>query len=59
MAEPARPVALAQDFAGMVSNADPRDIPPGAAEEQINLSTHIQGEMRVRLGIQAVTFEDE
>jgi hypothetical protein len=57
MPAPAQPVSEAQDFPGMLSNVDPRDIPAGAAEEQVNICSIVQGELRVRLGIREVVFE--
>lgn len=54
-----RPVAALTDFPGLVTNVDPRDLPAGAAEEQINLCSMVQGEMRVRLGIREVIFEGD
>lgn len=43
-------------FLGLVSNPDPRDIPPGAAEDQENVSTRVPGKLSVRGGIQPYTF---
>lgn len=44
-------------FPGMVDAADPNDLPPGAAQVQINLSSAKPGEMRTRLGFLPVSFE--
>lgn len=57
MPKPAQPVVVATDFPGMMSDVDPRDIPPGAAEEQVNLCSMVQGELRVRLGVLEVSFD--
>jgi hypothetical protein len=57
VAKPAQPVAVSTDFPGILTNVDPRDLPPGAAEEQINMLSIVSGELRVRAGIQEVTFE--
>lgn len=54
-----KPVAVSTDFPGLVTNVDPRDLPSGAAEEQLNLCSMVMGEMRVRLGIRPVIFEDD
>lgn len=59
MPKPATPVVVATDFVGMLPNADPRDIPTGAAEDQINLTCIKTGELRVRGGIREVFFEPE
>ena len=59
MPRPPRTAATANDFPGMFGNFDPRDIPDGAAEEQINLVCIVIGEIRSRLGIIEVEFDDE
>lgn len=43
----------------MVSNVDPRDLPAGAAEIQVNLSCIVAGELRCRLGLREVVFAAE
>lgn len=58
MPQVARPVAIAEDFPGLMTNVDPRDLPDGAAEEQINLVCQVVGELRVRLGMKEVVFEE-
>lgn len=58
MPEPARPVDLVSNFPGLLTNADPRDLPAGAAEEQVNLTCVVEGELRVRQGIRPVVFEE-
>ena len=45
------------DFPG-VMDVDPRDLTPGAAEEQTNACSIIQGELTVRRGYREVTFEN-
>lgn len=57
MPRPATPIVAAVDFPGLQTDQDPRDLDAGAAEEQVNLCCMVQGEMRVRLGMQEVTFE--
>lgn len=47
------------DFPGLVSNADGSEVPPGAADEQVNLMSHKVGELTARPGLIPVTFEDE
>ena len=56
--KPAKPVVEIVDFAGMMAAVDPRDLPNGASEEQINASCLIAGELTVRRGIQEVSFEE-
>ena len=58
MREPPRPRIVISDFPGLTSNFDPRDLPPGAAQEQINATSETVGELRVRLGMRPVTFEE-
>lgn len=59
MPQAARPVAISVDFPGMMTNVDPRDLPAGAAEEQVNATCVVIGELRVRLGVREVTFDEE
>jgi len=44
------------DFAGLVTDADPGDLPPGTAQSAVNVSTTTAGKLKVRGGIQPVTF---
>lgn len=44
----------ADQWAGLVTKASPYIIPPGAAVEQINLSTHIPGQLTSREGMRRV-----
>lgn len=46
------------DFPGMIDNMDKLDIPPGAADEQVNACCINVGELTVRMGMRAVTFEN-
>lgn len=59
MAQPARPTVEINDFPGMLSNIDARDLPNGAAESQVNVTSVVAGELRSRLGMREVTFESE
>lgn len=59
MKDPPRSRAVINDFPGQVTNADPRDLPAGAAEEQTNAVSDTIGELRVRLGMRPVTFEED
>ena len=59
MAKPARPVVVAVDFPGILTNVDPRDLSEGAAEVQLNLQSMRYGEVSSRLGCREITFEDE
>ena len=47
-----------RDFPGLVTNADPNDLTPGAARSQKNLQATLIGELRVRGGCRAVRFEE-
>lgn len=46
------------DFSGLILNADPLDVPEGAASDQVNATSVVPGELRVRGGIKVVSFED-
>lgn len=56
--EPAKPAVMIVDFPGIMMNVDPRDFPEGASEEQVNACSLKIGELNIRNGIRAVTFED-
>jgi phosphoribosylformylglycinamidine (FGAM) synthase-like enzyme len=49
-------VILIEKWAGLVTNASPYAIPPGASVEQVNLQVIVPGRVTVRSGLQAVTF---
>ena len=57
MGVPAQTHVEITDFAGLVQNADPRDLPPGAAEEQVNACCIRFGELQVRRGMVQVLFD--
>jgi hypothetical protein len=46
-------------FGGMISNADPHDIPPGASVVQVNVNAVKKGELATRKGLKLITFDDE
>ena len=48
---------VCKDFPGLIDNMDPRDLPPGAAEDQVNLACVLVGELTVRLGYKEVSFD--
>ena len=48
---------VARDFPGLIDNIDQRDIPPGAADTQVNICCIILGELSVRLGYREVSFD--
>ena len=48
---------LCKDFPGLMDNIDPRDIPPGAADDQVNICCIVMGELSVRLGYREVTYD--
>lgn len=58
MAEQARPTNATVDFLGLMTNVDPGDISDGGAEIQLNATCVTLGELRIRLGVREVTFED-
>jgi hypothetical protein len=47
------------DFAGEVNNVDASDLPTGAAQVQINLTSAIIGQLTVRRGFRFAAFESE
>lgn len=57
---PRQPENMTQvsDFNGIVLNADPLDIPEGAASDQVNAVSIVPGELRVRGGVKVVQFEE-
>lgn len=59
MPQPATPVVAATDFQGIVTAQDPRDLDPGTAELQVNIASAVMGELRVRLGMQEVSFSSD
>lgn len=50
MARPPENRISVDDFPGEVNNADKSDLPPGAAQTQINLTSRVQGELGIRRG---------
>lgn len=58
MAEKAKARAEARDFPGMLEAADSDDAPAGSAEEQVNATSLVPGELRVRKGYRVVSFEE-
>lgn len=49
--------ARMSDFPGLVVNADPRDLPLGAGQTQVNVTSEQSGVLKSRLGLVEVTFE--
>jgi hypothetical protein len=47
-----------RDFPGYINNLDSMDLPPGAGQTQVNVTSQIQGKLTVRKGYQIVKFED-
>jgi hypothetical protein len=48
----------AESWGGLVTNASPFALPPGAAAEQTNLATHIPGQLTLRGGMRPVEFDE-
>ena len=48
-----------RDFPGLVLNADPREVPPGAGQEQVNAVSEQGGRLESRRGVRVVTFDGE
>jgi hypothetical protein len=51
------PKVVVRDFPGLLTDADPNDLPPGAAREQVNCASERPGELRARRGYKVVRFE--
>ena len=47
------------DFPGIVTAVDPRDMPPGAALEQVNMQSSKIGQLETRPGFRPVTFDED
>lgn len=48
-----------KDFPGLVLNLDPNDLQPGAAREQVNVTSARPAALEVRPGYRFVQFEDQ
>ena len=48
---------VCKDFVGLIDNMDPRDLPPGAADDQVNICSVLVGELTVRLGYRECSFD--
>lgn len=59
MGMPARATVEIMDFTGLITNANIIDLPPGAAEVQVNATSVKMGELQVRLGMREVAFDSE
>tara|TARA_Y100001934_G_scaffold52028_2_gene63554 strand:+ start:5292 stop:8000 length:2709 start_codon:yes stop_codon:yes gene_type:complete len=49
-------MAKISNFKGLITDADPADVPAGASKEQENVVTSVLGELSPRKGIQPATF---
>lgn len=47
---------VVEKWPGLITNASPYAVPPGAAVTQVNLQAIVPGEVRVRPGMAAVTW---
>jgi hypothetical protein len=50
---------LQSTFTGMVSNVNPKDLRPGQAALQINVTAIRHGELSVRRGLRELTFDTD
>lgn len=48
-----------RDFPGLVLNADPREVPSGAGQIQVNVTSEQIGLLQSRRGLRVVTFDGE
>ncbi len=58
MSQEAEDGVSVDSFPGLILSADPNDIPGGAAREQVNAQSNIQGQLTVRLGYLEVSFDE-
>lgn len=58
MADLPRAKVEINDFSGLLSHGDPNDIPPGAAQVQLNVSSRTPGELRSRPAWEFLNFEE-
>jgi len=49
----------AQDWKGLVTDASPYALPPGAATEQVNLRSNTSGQLTCRGGMRVVAFGNQ
>lgn len=47
----------ARDFGGVQLQADPHDLEPGIASDQLNIKSDQPGSMQTRPGMRSVTFD--
>ena len=62
MAGPSDPAPVEvkiEEFQGMATNADPTDLPPGLAAEQVNIGGIERGILTLRRGLRPLTFDPE
>lgn len=57
MPEPPENRIEIKQFPGLIQQSDTMDLPPGAAQEQMNLQSATPGELNCRKGYKSVTFE--
>ena len=55
--EQARTKEREYDFPGIFLLTDPIDLPPGGAQDQLNLKSDEPGQANVRLGMLPVSFD--
>lgn len=48
-----------RDFPGLVLNADPREVPPGSGQVQVNVTSEQIGVLQSRRGLRVTTFDGE
>jgi len=57
--KPTRTAVEIMDFPGLATRIDHDDTKPGTAQDQVNLSSLVLGQLRSRPGIKALTFEED
>ncbi len=56
--ETPRSTVNAQQFLGIIKEVSATALPPGASEDQINLTNEERGSVRTRDGLRPVTFNE-
>lgn len=47
-----------KNWLGMYTNVSPHDIPPGGAQDQVNVTSIRRGVLETRKGVKTVSFEN-
>lgn len=59
MAKEEKSTVIIDDFSGIITNLDSKDLRQGAADVQVNLCCLKPGEIQARQGYRVVSFDSE